>query len=250
MSLPVRPTTTLRALLTEADAMRRQSMLLHRHLRPRTVKIGPGDDREDVVFLLHGFMATAGVFDALERRLRAVGVRHVASFTYHPLRGVESISRELARACEAIPRGARLHLVGHSLGGVIARHYVQEGGGAGRVHQTISLASPFHGTTLVDRLPASLVALAPFADALSPRSLLLARLREGARAFAMVPHTSLVAGADLLVTPPSSAVFPCGSTVTLDDVGHNGMLFDSRVADEVCRRVVAAREGRPRATAD
>lgn len=211
--------------------MRRQSTLLPRKLRTRGVALHPRDCGVDVVFVLHGFMATAGVFELLERRLYEAGVKHVASFTYGPLRTIESLAQQLRDECERIPEGARLHLVGHSLGGVVARYYVQEEGGRGRVRQTISLGSPFHGTTIGRFLPPALE------NNLSPASPVLARLRDPARGAPEVPHLSVVAADDMLVRPAMSAAFPFGDVEVLDDVGHNGLLFDPRVADLVCARL-------------
>jgi pimeloyl-ACP methyl ester carboxylesterase len=225
-----------RQLWREAEALRRQSTLLPRKLRTRGVALRPEAGAVDVVYVLHGFLATAGVFELLERRLYGAGVEHVASFTYGPLRTVDSLARQLRDECERMPAGVRLHLVGHSLGGLVARYYVQEEGGRGRVRQTISLASPFHGTSLGRYLPPAIEAN------LSPESPLLARLRDPARAAPDVPHLSVVAADDLLVRPATSAAFPGGDVEVLDDVGHNGLLFDSRVADLVCARVVAADE--------
>jgi triacylglycerol lipase len=236
------PGKTLRVLLREADAIRQQSMLLHRNLAPRGVAMGPIGGAEDVVFLLHGVLATAGVFGPLEARLRRAGVEHVASFTYLPFRGVASLSQELRTACLRIPERARLHLVGHSLGGVVARHFVQEGGGGARVRQTISLASPFHGTEVVRRLPSGLAHLTPLTRELAPDSELLGRLREPGRWQAGVPHTSFVAAGDMMVTPASSAAFPHGEVIVIEGVGHNALLFDAGVAEQVCERIVAARE--------
>ncbi|HEU4406445.1 MAG TPA: hypothetical protein VFS43_14365 [Polyangiaceae bacterium] len=193
----------------------------------------PRDCEVDVVYLLHGVLATAGVFGLLEDRLRQAGVEHVASFTYGPLRTIDSLARQLRSECQRIPEGARLHLVGHSLGGVVARYYVQECGGRRRVRQTISLGSPFHGTTIARYLPPTLE------GNLSPDSALLAQLRDPARAAPEVPHLSVVAADDLFVRPAMSAAFPTGEVEVLDEVGHNGLLFDPRVADLVCARICA-----------
>ncbi len=223
-----------RQLWREAEALRRQSALLPRQLRTRGVALHPRDCEDcavDVVYVLHGVLATAGVFELLERRLREAGVGHVASFTYGPLRAVDSLADQLRRECEKIPEGARLHLVGHSLGGVVARYYVQEGGGRGRVRQTISLGSPFHGTSIARYLPPALE------GNLSPSSAFLARLRDPARGAPEVPHLSVVAADDMLVRPAMSAAFPVGDVEVLEDVGHNGLLFDPRVADLVCARI-------------
>lgn len=220
--------------MREADAMRRQSVLLPRALRTRSVAIHPSGDDVDVVFLLHGVLATAGVFGPLEEHLRRAGIDHVASFTYHPLRTVPSLARELRREVMRVPVRARIHLVGHSLGGIVARWFVQECGGAGRVEQTISLASPFGGTELARWVPVEL------ARELSPGSPLLARLSEPARQPRNVRHTSFVAERDAVVVPPMSAAFPFGEVIVVPDVGHNGMLFEPSVAAAVVARVLSA----------
>ena len=230
------PTAALRVLVREADALRRQSMLLHRSLAPRGVALPARGEPVDVVFLLHGVAATAGVFGPLEQRLRAAGIDHVASFTYHPFRSIESLARELRRAVRWIPPRGRVHLVGHSLGGIVARWYVQEAGGASRVAQTISLASPFHGTRVARYVPGS------FARHLEPDSSLLARLRHPSRIAIEVPHTSFVAAGDVIVSPPESAAFPFGDVVTVEGVGHNALLFDGDVASEISARIVSGRQ--------
>lgn len=231
----------LKAALHEANALRRQSALLHRKLMPRRVPLMTRGEREDVVFLLHGFMATAGVFEPLERHLREEGIEHIASFSYHPFRSVSSLGAELKRACDEFPARARLHLVGHSLGGVVARFYAQELGGAERVEQIISLASPFHGTTAAQRLPGPLGRVTPILREIVPDSALLAKLRQDTT---NLPHTSVVAAADMLVTPPHSAAFPGSEVVVLDGVGHNGLLFDERAARLVSQKILARRPSR------
>lgn len=225
----------LRTAWREVDALRRQSTLLHRGLRARAVggEAGPGE--EDVVFLLHGFLATAGVFGPLEEKLREAGFDRVASFSYHPFRSVPSLADELRRACAQMPPWARIHLVGHSLGGVVSRHYVQELGGHAQVVQTISLASPFHGTQRAVRVPEAVGRVSPLVRDMAPGSALLARLRAGAHGGP--PHTSFVAMGDTLVTPPESAVFPAGEVVRVPGVGHNALLFDEATARGVSERI-------------
>lgn len=221
--------------------MRRQSTLLTRRLRPRGVTLSEQGEQEDVVFLIHGFMATAGVFDPLERHLHQAGIKHIASFSYHPFRSVPSLGEELRQACEAITPRARLHLVGHSLGGVIARYYVQELGGAARVAQTISLASPFHGTAVARGVYGALGKVSPLVREMSPGSPLLARLRQSP---GPTPHTSIVAAADRLVVPPHSAAFPVGEVRVIEGVGHNGLLFEKGAAQVVCQQILGYERAR------
>jgi triacylglycerol lipase len=43
--------------------------------------------------------------------------------------------------------------VGHSLGGLVARYYVQRLGGDARVHTLVTLGTPHHGTMMAYLLP-------------------------------------------------------------------------------------------------
>jgi triacylglycerol lipase len=184
---------------------------------------------ENGVLLLHGFMASAGVFRPMRARLERAGIR-VASFTHAPGVGVRRIAAQLSLLVGKLHPGARVHLVGHSLGGVVARWYVQEMGGDRRVAQTISLASPFHGAPVARRLRVLVGA------DLHGESELLARVRAGANRVA-VPHTSIVGGADRMVQPIDSARFPVGDVLVLPGRGHNMLLFDEEVMGIVLRRV-------------
>src|SRR5277367_4675492 len=93
---------------------------------------------DDVVVLVHGFLATAGVFRPLRAHLEREAGPRVATFSHAPGLGVRRIARQLASLVERIPQGTRIHLVGHSLGGIVVRWYVQEMDGDQRVAQTIS----------------------------------------------------------------------------------------------------------------
>jgi triacylglycerol lipase len=184
---------------------------------------------DDVVVLVHGFFATAGVFRPLRARLEREAGARVATFTHAPGVRIRRIARNLARLVEQIPRGTRITIVGHSLGGVVARWYVQEIAGHARIARTISLGSPFHGIDV----PPFLVG----AD-LNPRSSLLRRIRDRARD-SPVPHTSIVAAEDRLVPGIATACLGVGDVVVLEGRGHNALLFDDEVAGLVIDRVRA-----------
>ena len=231
------PRTLTRGLDTEALATLREAMLAPLDLAP---VVPAAKEGEDVVVLIHGFLASAGVFRPMRARLEAAGV-HVASFTHPPGFGVRRIARQLSSLMHRLHPGARVHLVGHSLGGVVARWYVQEectaageprptkahpGVRAPRVLQTISLGSPFGGVRVAERLPLFVGA------ELHGESKVLARVRAGARSKACeVPHTSLIAGDDRLVFPAANARLPRGEAVVLPGLGHNMLLFDQDVFD-------------------
>jgi triacylglycerol lipase len=211
---------------TERLSLLREVALVPRDLGAVVPRVDPGDD---VVVLVHGFLASGGVFRPLRARLEREAGARVATFTHAPGAGIRSIARRLARLVDAIPR-ARITVVGHSLGGVVARWYVQEMGGHERVAQTISLASPFGGAAVCHR-----VRLLTRAE-LHGQSALLRRVRDGART-TTVPHTSIVAEHDRVVEGIESATLGTGDVVVLTKRGHNTLLFDDEVASLVIDRV-------------
>src|ERR1017187_9098989 len=129
----------------ERLALLRQFALVPRDLVSVVPEALPG---EDVVVLVHGFLASAGVFRPLRARLEREASARVATFTHAPCVGVRRIARQLSELIDHIPLGTRITIVGHSLGGVVARWYVQEMEGHTRVSRTISLASPFLGVNV------------------------------------------------------------------------------------------------------
>jgi len=214
----------------EALALARQAVLLHRDVPascPTSARSGEG-----VVVLLHGLFATAGVLRPMRRQIEREAGVHTASFTYAPGPGVESVARRLGDLISRLPSGVRIHLVGHSMGGIVARWFVQELGGDPRIVQTISLASPFGGTRHARLLPG------PAGRDISPGSALLRRLQASAHSVPEVVHLSIASVLDPIVT--ESALFPAGDRLIVDSQGHNGLLFDRLVASEIARRVTAS----------
>jgi triacylglycerol lipase len=215
--------TSIVAETFEAIATLREVVLMPRDLN-NVVPAARAD--EDIVVLVHGFFASAGVFRPMRERLERDAGAHVASFTHAPGSGVRFIARQLARLIDQLEPTARVHIVGHSLGGVVARWYVQELGGHTRVTQTISLGSPFGGTAVAKAFPFWV------GRDLHPESALLTRLRAGVHKV-NVPHTSIVAGLDRMVWPRESAVLPASDVITLNGRGHNSLLYDTDVCAHV-----------------
>lgn len=214
------------ALGREALAMARQWTLLGHDL----ATVVPAR-AEDVVVLVHGFLATAGVLRPLREALEADAGVTVASFTHAPGTSIRSLA---ARVAELVGRveAERIQLVGHSIGGLAARWFTQELGGDPRVVQTVSVASPFWGTKRARALPGAL------GRELDPESEVLARIRDGIGRG--VPHFAVSGTRDAVVGPPG----PLGAAAELvvDGCGHNAVLYDARVLRSVVERV---RTGRP-----
>ncbi|MGW0753038.1 esterase/lipase family protein [Streptomyces sp. NPDC002587] len=108
--------------------------------------------------LLHGFTDNRSVFVLLRRTLGAGGGRHVEAYNYSPFtRDLRVTAGHLARRVEELCARTgqeQVDLVGHSLGGLVARYYVQRLGGDARVRTLVTLGTPHSGTLV-----------APFMDA-------------------------------------------------------------------------------------
>ncbi|MEU0003117.1 alpha/beta fold hydrolase [Streptomyces sp. NPDC006314] len=102
------------------------------------------------VVLLHGFIDNRSVFVLLRRSLAQHGRQRVESLNYSPLTcdvraAAELLGRHVEEICERAGT-TRVDIVGHSLGGLIARYYVQCLGGDLRVRTLVTLGTPHSGT--------------------------------------------------------------------------------------------------------
>ncbi|CAL9476858.1 hypothetical protein SUDANB145_02945 [Streptomyces sp. enrichment culture] len=102
------------------------------------------------VVLLHGFIDNRSVFVLLRRSLAQHGRQQVESLNYSPLTcdirtAAELLGRHLEDICERTGKD-QVDIVGHSLGGLIARYYVQRLGGDRRVRMLVTLGTPHTGT--------------------------------------------------------------------------------------------------------
>ncbi|MEU1124374.1 alpha/beta fold hydrolase [Streptomyces sp. NPDC005899] len=119
---------------------------------------GHAPDERPPVVLLHGFIDNRSVFVLLRRFLSRHGWHHVESLNYSPLTcdvrtAAELLSRHVEEICDRTGRH-EVDIVGHSLGGLIARYYVQRLGGDRRVRTLVTLGTP-HGGTAVAPLAAA-----------------------------------------------------------------------------------------------
>jgi pimeloyl-ACP methyl ester carboxylesterase len=203
---------------------------------PRT----PRRRDQRTVVLLPGYLANRATLLPLAGYLRARGVSSL-TYEYDSRHGIERAAIGLREFLRRHVRGGRIDLVGHSLGGLIARTYLQELGGARRVDRCITLGTPHRGTYNAYWLTSRV------ARELRPDSPLLARLEASRPNAASVRFTSIVAGSDNIVIP---RVFASGQREAREDrdlvhvphLGHMGLLFSPRVLKTVADRLLTSRE--------
>jgi pimeloyl-ACP methyl ester carboxylesterase len=229
----------LRAAAKESFALARQSLLMPRDLGACLPLHASG---RRAVIVMHGLFATAGAMRVLRERIEAETGLPTGSFSYPPWWGVRELSRKLEQFLAPLSPSTAIHLVGHSLGGLTARYHVQVSPRDQRVVQTISLGSPFGGTTAFGWVPRLVPQLRPGSEVLG--------LIDGSWGRAShVPHTSIAATHDLLVQPWRSAAWRRGEVVVAELCGHNSLLFDPTVAACVVERIHQVACGRLRTAA-
>lgn len=173
------------------------------------------------VVLVHGYFSNRGYWAPMVRWLGARGVERIYAPTYRALfSSIERCVDELHAEIERIAAGGahRVVLVCHSMGGLVARGYLQEHGEK-RVARLITIASPHHGTVLsrlglgeharqMERGSAFLGALAAHEAALPPT----------------MPALSIYSVHDNLVTPQETSRLAWSRNLALAGEGHLSLL--------------------------
>jgi pimeloyl-ACP methyl ester carboxylesterase len=140
---------------------------------------GLGTTPRRPVLLLHGLADNRSVFARLRRTLRRAGWTEVYALNHSPLtRDARTAAAALGAYVERIAQTtgrAELDLVGHSLGGLIGRYYVQRLGGDARVRNLVTLGTPHGGTRAVPLLTSH-----PLIRQMRPNSELITELAEPA----------------------------------------------------------------------
>jgi len=177
----------------------------------------------------------------LDRHLRRAGFTSVHRLNYVPRgNGVPRLAEKLARRVEevrALTGADRIHVVGHSLGGILLRWYVQEMGGEQTVAAAITLGSPHEGTVMAYLWPERT------ARHLRPGSWVIERLAAGARP-SPVRWVAVWSDADELVRPTTAARLRApalGATnIEVHGLGHLALMISPKVLRAVTAQLEAA----------
>ncbi|MFD1532919.1 esterase/lipase family protein [Pseudonocardia aurantiaca] len=194
------------------------------------------------IVLLPGLADNMAVFTRLRMALEDCGVGPVVAFAYSPLVGdVRSVAAKLAEQVEelcAITGASRVRLVGHSLGGLIARYYVQRLGGDARVDLVVTVATPHRGTMAAWLLPPL-----PLARHLRPDCELYAELAEPAPT-CRTRFVTFSSRGDAVILPAGNGQLDHPDlpthNIVLPGMGHFTMADHRLVIDEICRQLAAS----------
>jgi pimeloyl-ACP methyl ester carboxylesterase len=178
-------------------------------------RFGEGRDRFDpnvphptpVVFV-HGLFGDRTNFRGIRRGLGARGLSNVAYFEYAPRIDWPRLATRLGQVIDDVRRetgSRRVDIVGHSLGGLVAR-YLVDMRGDGIVRRLVTLGAPYFASPL----PRNELAVFGDSDPLVP-----------------VPHPSY--------GPHGAHLHPRGRVVVVPECGHWGLLVHDHVVHEVTR---------------
>jgi pimeloyl-ACP methyl ester carboxylesterase len=194
------------------------------------------------VLLVHGFVDNRSIFAIMRRSLRRRGFASVCSWNYSPLlsdvaQGADDLGRHIERICEQTGH-ERIHVVGHSLGGLLARYHVQLQGGHERVETLVTLGTPHQGSLWARVLPTPLV------RQLRPGSDVLRALAEPAPD-CRTPVTAIYSDLDQVVVPTNSGRCEhpdlAVRNVLVRGVGHMSLPIHRAVVDEVAATLAGLR---------
>lgn len=184
---------------------------------------------ETPVLLVHGLFINRACWFWFKGALRRRGFRNLVTINLSSYHNEEALTEQVAKRIDALRLHLdvpKVHLVGHSMGGIIIRNYVQLRGGEAKVDRCVFLASPHAGSKL------SPFAVTPLSKVLVPNSEFLQRL-----AAAPLPKvgrmTNIYSLKDNMVVPAQSAHLKGLNNIILDRIGHTGMLYRKRAIEAV-----------------
>ncbi len=187
------------------------------------------------VLLLHGFVDNRSAFALLRRSLLRNGWSRVQALNYSPLTGdirtaAKLLGPHIEQVCEESGH-SRVDIVGHSLGGLIARYYVQCLGGDAQVRTLVTLGTPHSGTRAVPAL-----APHPLARQMRPGSPVLEELAGPVRG-CRTRFVAFWSDLDQLMIPVESARLEHpdlrARNVRVRGIGHLALPVHGSVAAEI-----------------
>lgn len=184
------------------------------------------------ILLVHGIVDNHSIFTVLQRALRRRGFSNLASFDYGLLTSdVPGTAQRLGATIAQLAADSgyeKIHVIGHSLGGLMARYFAQKMGGDDLVHTLVTLGTPHQGTAL-----ARAGQFLPLVGQLTPQSELMRTLAAPAPG-CTTRFVAFASDLDQLIVPSTNAEIHHRdldtTNIAVQGVGHMSMPHNRTVA--------------------
>ena len=185
------------------------------------------------VLLVHGYLCNSGYWRPLSALFKRAGISHLA-LDMEPLgASIDELAAQVQAGVERLCAGTgsrQVVMVGHSMGGLVARAWVRRYGGD-RAARIITLASPHQGSKLARFAPGRNGAQMRYGSAW---------LRDLAAADANLQRElfiSIYSVHDNMVAPQNSSHFPPARNLVFGGIGHVALGRHPRVMEAVLAEV-------------
>jgi triacylglycerol lipase len=177
------------------------------------------------VVLVHGFKDTGAKLRRMEKHLTLRGWSAYC-ITLSPSwgeLGIDELAGQLNHfISETLGTGKSFDLVGFSMGGLVARYYVQRLGGIERVQRFITISSPHRGTWMAH------LRRNPGCAQMLPESPFLRELNADAHLLNRLQFTSIWTPLDLMIIPAWSSRIGIGREIMIPMPAHPLMVLHKR----------------------
>ncbi len=182
------------------------------------------------VVIVHGIFRDHRLMSRLRKTFALAG-RRVFTPDLSPNDGSVGINELAVQLGEFLERhlapGERCDVIGHSMGAMVARSYLQRHGGRARVRKLVTLAAPHHGTMMAWFFGGRGV------RDLRPGSPFLRDLARDVSRLDGVLVASYWTPFDAIIVPPRSSELPIGRNVCVALPHHRALVTNRRLAREL-----------------
>lgn len=188
------------------------------------------------ILLVHGYLCNRGSWLVMRRRLRSQLPNPVHTISLEPpFTHIDDYVTQLDARISAILAGSgqrHVHLVCHSMGGLVARAWLARQGGWEKVASLTMLASPHHGTELAR------FGLGRNVKQMVRDNAWLSKLATAEAGMAPpIPTVSIHTENDNLVYPPESSDLPWAANIRLEGVGHVQLQSAATAATQIVANI-------------
>ncbi|OQW95113.1 MAG: hypothetical protein BWK79_03540 [Beggiatoa sp. IS2] len=186
------------------------------------------------ILFIHGFFSNGAYWWAMHRYLRKQHVTHLFTLNLSAIfTDIDTFAEEVQQRVELIcatTGSPKVILVGHSMGGLIARAYFYRHGGRERVAKIITLGSPHQGTFLAYLMGGTNV------RQMRLRNPWLSQLN--ALPSPPIPITSIYSYHDDFIVPQEGSILAGSKNLAVAGVGHLAMSFSKKFQKLVTQEIL------------